>query len=75
MTQFVEPPPGYAVGQRIRTNARYAACNKRNPGPRFGVIVSGSKGRDGPVMIKLDEHRHPHPMTTNLFEVIDGAVE
>ena len=63
-------PPPYQVGQRIVTNERYAACNARNPGPRMGTIVASSSGADGPVMVKLDDHRYAHAMTTNLFDVV-----
>lgn len=40
---------------------------------RFIVASLAHLGADGPVMVKLDDHRYAHAMTTNLFDVVEAV--
>ena len=64
-------PPGYAIGMRVRTNDRYAACYAKSPKYRLGTIVGGSHGQEGAIIVKLDDHKKHRAIDTRLFDVIE----
>jgi len=63
-------PPGLKVGDRIRTNARYANAHTRQPGPHLGTILNGCWRQATEVLVKLDCHMHAREMDVRFFEVI-----
>lgn len=66
-------PPGYSIGQRIVTNKNYANISPRSARRRGGVIIGGSHGSSGPVVIHLDGYKRPQPFTLNLFDVVEES--
>jgi hypothetical protein len=63
-------PEGYAIGMRVVTNARYAKCYVRSPKARYGTIIGGSRGMDGPILVKLDDQKHAKPLPVALVDII-----
>ncbi len=63
-------PPGISLGDRIKTNARYAQAHKRAPGPFVGTIIGGSRSCDGQTIVQFDHRSWPCGMPVNEFEVV-----
>lgn len=54
---------------RVRTNVHFSIVYPKAPKPRYGVILGGSKGCDGPAIIRCDDLKHPRPMLLNFIDV------
>jgi hypothetical protein len=51
-------PEGFALGQRIRTNQRYAQGSKLVPYLE-GVIIGGSRSQNGDLRVQWDTYKRP----------------
>lgn len=69
---IIPVPDGFVIGDRIVTNKIYARITPRCPGPRYGIIVGGSRSNDGSLKVLLDDHKLPYAMSPKLFKVIPG---
>ncbi len=66
-------PAGYRVGMRVRTNAVYHRCYLRSPRNRYGTIVGGSRGNEGDLMVKLDDHKYPKGMDHRMVDIVGDS--
>lgn len=61
-------PEGFALGQRIITNARYPLVFRRSPRQRHGEIVAATN--DPMVLaVQFDDRTTPERLHRNLFDL------
>lgn len=70
MSPPITPPKGFAIGDRIVTNAIYTRIYARSPRRRGGTIVAGSHSNEGTVKILLDGCKYAVALSPKLFDLV-----